>query len=133
MEKEQEVTQPEEVTKDQEAEEAAVPQEEAQVEEVAEEKVAAEPTIGESIPSKEDTPKKNGKPESIPFDVFENMKKELKEEIRSLKTDDKKSNSSIEGLDLGDLASKHDVSEDFLADFAKAIEGKAEVVSLEIT
>jgi|15BtaG_2_1085339.scaffolds.fasta_scaffold00263_10 hypothetical protein len=120
-------TQPEEDTKPQEQEEAP---EEEKAEDVndateTEEKApAAEETIGDSLPASEKT-KKGGKPDTIPFDVFENMKKELKEEIRSLK-DDKDTKESVVGdLDLKDLSSKHDVSQEFLADFAQAIEGKA--------
>lgn len=117
---EKEMTQPEEVTKAPDAEEPKV-----EAEAPAEEPKKEEATMKDVIGEQPETPKKNAKPETVPFDVFVEMKKELKEEIRSLKDSSVSKDSVVSDLDLRSLASKHEVSEDFLADFAKAIESKA--------
>ena len=65
------------------------------------------------------TPSK--KPETVPFHVFEKLKKEKKElEDRLEQGED------IDDMDLSDLSKKYDVSPAFMADFMKVAEKKME-------
>jgi len=114
----EEITQSEEETKTPDIAEPVV-EAEAPAEEPKE-----EVTIKDVVGEQPETPKHNSKPESVPIDVFIDMKKELKEEIRSLKKDFDSKGSVTSDLNMRDLASKHDVSEDLVADLANAIESK---------
>lgn len=81
--------------------------------------VKEEKTIGDSLNVA--PPKENKKPDTVPFEVFEKMKKEFKETIKDLKAS---STQSIQDLDLEGISAKYGVDESFLSAYAKAVEQK---------
>lgn len=109
-------TQSEEVTKSEVIPEAAAPV----AAEPAVEKKPEEKTIGDSLNVPE-VKKEHKKPDSVPFEVFEKMKKEFKETIKELK---ESPSHTIKDLDLEGISEKYGVDADFLAAYANAVEQK---------
>lgn len=117
-----------EVKEVQEAEETA--KETPQGEEPKAEDSKGEQTLGEVFKQEEPTPKKEGKPDSIPFNVFEttrNENRELKRRLKELETsiDDGATKKEVDD-EIKSLAKEYEVDERFLSKLKDAIQTKFE-------
>jgi hypothetical protein len=109
-------TQPQEDTKPVETE--AKPAEETQTKQDAQPTEQKEATVGDVLGDKKDT--KSKKPDAVPFEIFESVKKDLKE----IRAELAKKNEVVAPSDLKELADKYDVDVNFINDLSGIIEKK---------